>query len=171
MEANTKVNNCTMCKSFNRVLDIVGYDGICSHQKHTGELCTKNMFCSDYEPLDPTIVTDKLIEDTLQALDCCTDSKYDCSTCPFKGCKHTCQRDLMFAAKAVIEHLQILVHGYIVDQGIWLTVNKTLEKENKELWDSYHKGYAVGYAYGKQDALSADRPEAKTANEETENVK
>ena len=34
-----------------------------------------------------------------------------------------------------------------------------LSKENKELWDSYHKGYAVGYEYGKQDAKSADRAE------------
>ena len=41
------------------------------------------------------------------------------------------------------------------------TRNEYLEKENKELWDSYHKGYAIGYEYGKQDANAADKAEPR----------
>lgn len=47
--------------------------------------------------------------------------------------------------------------------------NNYLENENKELWDSYHKGYAVGYGYGKQDALSADIEETCIVENETSN--
>ena len=32
-----------------------------------------------------------------------------------------------------------------------------LEKENTSLYDSYHKGYKVGYEHGKQDALTAEK--------------
>lgn len=35
-----------------------------------------------------------------------------------------------------------------------------LKKENKSSYDSYHKGYKVGYEYGKQDAVSSDRAES-----------
>lgn len=56
-----------------------------------------------------------------------------------------------------VDELKAELNGYITDQKIWLARNDYLEKENKELHDSYHKGYAVGYEYGKQDALTADR--------------
>lgn len=42
-----------------------------------------------------------------------------------------------------------------------------LTNENKELWNSYHKGYQVGYEYGKQDALTSDRKEDCTVQSET----
>ena len=42
-----------------------------------------------------------------------------------------------------------------------------LEKENKSLYDSYHKGYKVGYEYGKQDAVSSDRAENDSCTSET----
>lgn len=62
--------------------------------------------------------------------------------------------------------LERLVSGYTADQEIWLTRNDYLEKENKSLWNSYHKGYSAGYEYGKQDALSADRAEPVEAKPE-----
>ncbi len=42
-----------------------------------------------------------------------------------------------------------------------------LEKENESLYDSYHKGYKVGYEYGKQDAVSSDRAESDSQTSET----
>lgn len=60
------------------------------------------------------------------------------------------------------KELERLVNGYVTDQEIWIARNEYLEKENKQLWDSYHRGYTVGYGYGKQDALTADRLEPLT---------
>jgi hypothetical protein len=81
------------------------------------------------------------------------------------GCEYTTKIEELAAInedlQKQVDELQVLVNGYIVDQGIWLSRNDYLEKENKELYDSYHKGYAVGYEYGKQDALTADRAEPK----------
>ena len=42
-----------------------------------------------------------------------------------------------------------------------------LEKENKSLYDSYHKGYKVGYEYGKQDAISCEKAESDSRTNET----
>jgi hypothetical protein len=77
-------------------------------------------------------------------------------------------RQLIHKQMAYIEELERMVGGYAADQEIWLTRNDYLEKENKSLWDSYHKGYAVGYEYGKQDALSADRAEPSKERPEVE---
>ena len=40
-----------------------------------------------------------------------------------------------------------------------LQLNAQLTKRNEELWDSYHQGYYAGYEFGKQDALTVERPE------------
>ena len=81
------------------------------------------------------------------------------------GCEYTTKIEELAAIneelQAQIIDLKTELNGYITDQSIWLARNDYLEKENKELYDSYHKGYAVGYEYGKQDALTADRAEPK----------
>lgn len=164
--------NCTNCKYH---LPVSGnfysgqYSGICNHKEHLGLLADKYTTCSEYEVQEEPTCTTEEVQEVLLGIKCCTDPKSKgCSTCPFARYKCTCQQDLMFAAGAVIEKLQRELGGYIVDQEIWLTRNDALEKENKSLWDSYHKGYAVGYEYGKQDALSADRAEPSKERPEVE---
>lgn len=155
--------NCTNCKY---IIPVEGADyGFCNFKTRLGDKANVHTVCSDYEVQEEPTYTNEEAQEVLLGIKCCTDPKSKgCSACPFARYECSCQQDLMFAAEAVIEKLQRELDGYIVDQGIWLTANEGLEKENaklkaenKELWDSYHKGYTVGYEYGKQDARTADR--------------
>jgi hypothetical protein len=166
-------NNCTNCKY---MIPVEGADyGFCNFKTRLGDIANVHTVCSDYEAKEALKNTiDEMSLEVLEALKCCTENGEGCETCPFANYKCTCRHDLMFAARqlihkqmAYIEELERLVGGYAADQEIWLTRNDALEKENKSLWDSYHKGYAVGYEYGKQDALTADKAEP-TNNNKTE---
>jgi hypothetical protein len=55
-----------------------------------------------------------------------------------------------------------------INLGEALQTITQLTKSNEELWNSYHQGYSVGYEYGKQDALSADRAEPSKERPEVE---
>jgi hypothetical protein len=148
--------NCTNCK-YN--IAVTGeYYTFCNHKSHLGRLGSEYTICSEHEVKEEPMSTAEEAQEVLLGIKCCTDPKSKgCSECPFSRYECTCQQDLMFAAGAVIRKLQRDLGGYITDKDIWLTRNDYLEKENKSLWDSYHKGYTVGYEYGKQDALTADR--------------
>jgi hypothetical protein len=149
--------NCINCK-YN--IPVTGADyGFCNHKGHLGRIASEHTLCSEYEVQEESTYTNEEIQEILLGIKCCTDKSKGCSACPFARYEYVCQQYLMSAAGAVIEKLQRELSGYIVDQSIWLTRNDYLEKENKSLWNSYHKGYAVGYEYGKQDALSAERAE------------
>lgn len=166
--------NCINCK-YNIPVDRADY-GFCNHESHLGMVANEHTLCSEYEVKEALKNTiDGMSLEVLEALKCCTENGESCETCPFANYKCTCRHDLMFAARqlihkqmAYIEELERMVGGYAADQEIWLTRNDYLEKENKSLWDSYHKGYAVGYEYGKQDALSADRAEPSKERPEVE---
>ena len=94
--------NCTNCKYFNKVIGNVTYDGICNNNEHIGRLCSEHTLCSEYE-FTPKPASE--VVEILQALRCCTDSRFGCKDCSFKKYKHTCQRDLMVAAADTIEYL------------------------------------------------------------------
>jgi len=157
--------NCTNCK---HRIPVYGADyDFCNHIKHLGIKANEHALCSEHELQEEPTYTNEEIQEVLLGLKCCTGSQSKgCIDCPFARYECTCQQDLMFAAKVVIEKLQKELGGYIVDQGIWITRNDYLEKENKKLWNSCHQGYDVGYKYGKQDALTADG--AKPSNEKPE---
>ena len=167
-------NNCTNCKY---MIPVEGADyGFCNFKTRLGDIANVHTVCSDYEAKEALKNTiDEMSLEVLEALKCCAENGEGCETCPFANYKCTCRHDLMFAARqllhkqsAYIAELERLVGGYAADQEIWLTRNDALEKENKSLWDSYHQGYKVGYGYGKQDALSADRPEPSKERPEVE---
>lgn len=165
--------SCANCKY---IIPVEGADyGFCNCGAHLGLVANEHTLCSEHEAKEALKnAIDKMSLEILEALKCCTENGESCETCPFAKYKCTCRRDLMFAARQLIckqrtymEELERLVSGYVADQEIWLAENTALEKENKSLWDSYHQGYRVGYEYGKQDALSADRSEPLT-NETTD---
>lgn len=208
--------NCTNCKYY---IPVEGTDyGFCNHKDHLGRIANEYTTCSEYNIKEEPTYTNEEIQEVLLGLKCCTDPKSKgCSECPFARYKCTCQQDLMFAARVVIEKLQMDLGGYTVDQGIWLAKNDVLEKEveelkeqkayywekadtleedyrqlkrdterlefklsdvlqlnaqltksNEELWDSYHQGYSDGYEFGKQDALTAEKPEPSKERPEVE---
>lgn len=170
--------NCTNCK-YNIPVESMSYSGFCTNDFQRGEITSEHAVCSKYEvselPEKDLKNTINEMQETIEGLKCCTEGADGCKTCPFARYECTCKLDLMFSArqlllkqKAYIVALERMVGGYAADQEIWLTRNDALEKENKSLWDSYHKGYAVGYEYGKQDALSADRAEPSKERPEVE---
>ena len=170
--------NCTNCK-YNIPVEGVNFSGFCANNFQCGDITSEHKVCLRYEvselpEKDLKTVIDNM-QQTIEALKCCTENEESCDVCPFANYGCTCKHDLMFSAlqmlckqKSYIEALERMVGGYAADQEIWLARNDYLEKENKELYDSYHKGYKVGYEYGKQDALSADRAEPSKERPEVE---
>jgi hypothetical protein len=170
--------NCTNCK-FNIPVEGISYSGFCTDDFQCGNITSEDTVCSRYKAKELTEKglknTIDNMQETIEGLKCCTSGADGCKTCPFARYECTCQQDLKFSAlqllskqKSYIEALERMVGGYAADQEIWLARNDALEKENKSLWDSYHQGYKVGYEYGKQDALSADRAEPSKERPEVE---
>ena len=160
--------NCTNCKY---IIPVEGADyGFCNCEKHLGLKADGYTVCSEYEEA----VVNELpkckgcfMYDMIKQLE---DDAYQSGFS--EGCEYVTKIEELAAIneglQKQVNELKAELGCYVVDQGIWLTANEGLEKENaklkaenKELWDSYHKGYEVGYLYGKQDAVSADRAEPK----------
>lgn len=93
-------------------------------------------------------------EEIVKALECCAvEPCEDCGNCPRFTKEKLCHKanakqslDLIHRQNAKIERLT---------------------EENKRFWDRYHRGYKVGYEYGKQDTLTSDRKEDCTVQSET----
>ena len=160
--------NCTNCKY---IIPVEGADyGFCNCEKRLGDIANVHTVCSDYqEAIDHDLPKCKgcFMYDMIEQRE---EEAYQRGFSD--GCDYTTKIEELAATneklQKQIKDLKAELGCYIVDQGIWLTVNEGLEKENtklkaenKELWDSYHKGYEVGYTYGKQDALSADGAKPK----------
>ncbi len=67
------------------------------------------------------------IDETLKALECCTETFDGCSICPFAKYKSTCQRDLLAAAgqalqqqKSYIDKLEHLASDLSTEREIYL---------------------------------------------------
>lgn len=135
--------NCTNCVH-NVPLVGMNYSGVCIDTLQYANMTSKDSVCSRYTkkelPEEDLKTTFSSLQETIEALTCCTEPGRGCKHCPFARYECTCQQDLMFAAlqllskqKSYIEVLERLVSGYTTDQKIWLTRNDMLEKENTEL--------------------------------------
>ncbi len=135
--------NCTNCH-FNLPVEGMSYSGFCTNDFQRGEITSEHMICSRYNakelPEKDLKNTIDNMQETIEALKCCTENSRSCETCPFAGYGCTCLQDLKFAAlqllykqKSYIAELERMVGGYAADQVIWLTRNDVLEKENAEL--------------------------------------
>lgn len=76
------------------------------------------------------------IQETLKALECCTNPIYGCEDCPFAKYKNTCRSDLMIAAQQAItqqlyyiDKLEHMVGDLSTDREVWLSQITALEKE------------------------------------------
>lgn len=135
--------NCTNCVH-NVPLVGMNYSGVCVDTLQYANMTSKDTVCSRYIvnelPEEDLKTTFSSLQETIEALTCCTEYGRGCETCPFARYECTCQQDLMFAAlqllskqKSYIEVLERLVNGYTTDQKIWLARNDMLEKENIDL--------------------------------------
>ena len=160
--------NCTNCKY---IIPVEGADySFCNCEKHLRLKAGGHTVCSEYEEaVDNDLPKCKgcFMYDMIEQRE---EEAYQRGFSD--GCDYTTKIEELAATneklQKQIKDLKAELGCYIVDQGIWLTANEGLEKENaklkaenKELWDSYHKGYEVGYTYGKQDAISADGAKPK----------
>lgn len=96
--------NCTNCK-FNIPVEGMSYSGFCTNDFQIGNLTSESTVCSKYELAEPIKGTNIAVNEVIQALMCCTDPEHSCAECSFSKYKHTCQRDLMVAAKTALEKL------------------------------------------------------------------
>lgn len=190
--------NCTNCKY---IIPVVGAEyGFCNCEKRLGDKATEPTVCSDYEcannsekislslynkiandillAVKPVKLRKQLITQILDLIDLQVENKSkEIDILEQKLAKERLNcADLRLKDNDLqkqIAELKSKIGCYVADQEIWLTRNDYLEKENKKLWDSYHKGYAVGYQYGKQAALTADRSElvdSSTDNCKTDSI-
>ena len=186
--------NCTNCKY---IIPVVGADyGFCNCEKRLGDKATEHTVCSDYEcannpekislslynkiandillEVKPVKLRKQLITQILDLIDLQVENKSkEIDILEQKLAKERLNcADLRLNNKELqnqISKLKSDIGCYVADQEIWLTRNDYLEKENKKLWNSYNKGYKVGYEYGKQDALTADKAESTSVS--TDNCK
>lgn len=153
--------NCTNCSY---IIPVEGADyGFCNCKAHLGLVANENTVCAEYqEAVDNDLPKCKgcFMHDMITQLE---DEAYQRGFSD--GCDYTTKVEELAAINKKLQDqvtdLKTKLGCYMVDQEIWLSQNDYLEKENKKLWDSYHKGYAVGYEYGKQDALTSDKAKPK----------
>ena len=116
------------------------------------------------------------VKEIKKALECCTNPVYCEKECPYHiyerhlECINELAKDSLTLINELESENEKLKQHKRELQGGQQDLTKQiaeLEKENKSLYDSYHKGYKVGYEYGKQDAVSSDRAENDSCTSET----
>ena len=113
--------NCTNC-TFNIPIEGMNHQGVCVNTLLHTNMTSEHSVCSRYQVKELLEESSKNtfsnLQETIEALTCCTDSSRGCDSCPFDRYECTCQQDLMFAAlqllskqKYRIEVLEKLVSG------------------------------------------------------------
>lgn len=113
--------NCTNC-TFNIPVEGMNHQGVCANTLLHANMTSEHTVCSRYQVKEllkeGSKNTFSNLQETIEALTCCTDNSRGCDSCPFDRYECTCQQDLMFAAlrllskqKYRIEVLEKLVSG------------------------------------------------------------
>ena len=122
--------NCTNCTYNIPVEGTSYYSGCCTDTVQCGNITSKDTVCSRYNakelPERPLKTTIDHVQETIEALKCCTENGGSCETCPFARYECTCQQDLKFAAlqllykqKSYIEALEYFTgkYGFILERN------------------------------------------------------
>lgn len=76
----------------------MNYSGACVNTNMTSEDTVGSRYIVKELPEEDSKNTFSSLQETIEALTCCTEPGRGCETCPFARYECTCQQDLMFAA-------------------------------------------------------------------------